>query len=175
MTCSGGEAMLQPDFVTAIFKEAHYLGLTSCLDTTGQGTKHHHWDKVLPYTDMVLFCIKHLDPIKYEQITGMKQKGALKFADELKANSIPFWVRYVLMPGLSDSDKDLDALIEFVQKYPTAMGVELLPYHLLGKNKWDALGLKYPLEGMKTPSHEAVRAAVHQLEAAGVNVICELH
>lgn len=84
VTCSGGEAMLQPEFTAAIFQEAHALGLTTCLDTTGQGSKHHHWDKVLPHTDMVLFCIKSLNEDRYMELTGVRQKGALKFAAELK-------------------------------------------------------------------------------------------
>eukprot|EP00878_Enallax_costatus_P004356 GHUV01004592.1.p1 GENE.GHUV01004592.1~~GHUV01004592.1.p1 ORF type:complete len:240 (+),score=35.22 GHUV01004592.1:531-1250(+) len=96
VTCSGGEPLLQPDFTAAIFREAHAMGLTTCLDTTGQGTKHHNWDKVLPHTDMVLFCIKHLDPEKYTGLTGLRQLGALKFAEELKTQRVPFWLRWVL-------------------------------------------------------------------------------
>jgi pyruvate formate lyase activating enzyme len=173
VTCSGGEPLLQPDFTAAIFQEAHALGLTTCLDTTGQGTKHHHWDKVLPHTDMVLFCIKHLDPDKYQKLTSLPQLGALRFAAELKQQGIPFWLRYVLIPGRTDDAADIKKLVSFCQGHPSLQGVELLPYHLLGKNKWDALKLKYPLEGVQTPPHEHVMKVVDQLEEAGVNVICD--
>eukprot|EP00878_Enallax_costatus_P008745 GHUV01009141.1.p1 GENE.GHUV01009141.1~~GHUV01009141.1.p1 ORF type:complete len:297 (+),score=66.30 GHUV01009141.1:972-1862(+) len=167
VTCSGGEPLLQPEFTAAIFQEAH------ALDTTGQGTKHHNWDTVLPHTDMVLFCIKHLDPAKYTSLTGLRQAGALKFAAELQQRNIPFWLRYVLIPGYSDDRPGIQKLIKFCKDQPSLQGVELLPYHLLGKNKWDALGLKYPLEGVQTPSHKQVMQVVDEIEAAGLNVICD--
>ncbi|KAF8073189.1 rpa1 [Scenedesmus sp. PABB004] len=173
VTCSGGEPLLQPDFTAAIFQEAHALGLTTCLDTTGQGSKHHNWDKVLPHTDMVLFCVKHLDPARYTSLTGLRQLGALRFADELRAAAIPFWLRYVLIPGHTDDAAGIDKLIAFCQSHPSLMGVELLPYHLLGRNKWDEMNMAYPLDGVAPPPLEATLAVVDRLEAAGLNVICD--
>jgi pyruvate formate lyase activating enzyme len=110
VTISGGEPLLQPHFVAAVFQEAHALGLTSCIDTSGQGTEHHDWDIVLPHTDMAL-----LDQIS----TSMMQKGALRFADELTKRSIPFWARYVLLSGYTDDPDDLQKLVEWVKMYPT--------------------------------------------------------
>eukprot|EP00878_Enallax_costatus_P035008 GHUV01038967.1.p1 GENE.GHUV01038967.1~~GHUV01038967.1.p1 ORF type:complete len:141 (+),score=30.73 GHUV01038967.1:302-724(+) len=130
-------------------------------------------DTVLPHTDMVLFCIKHLDPAKYTSLTGLRQAGALKFAAELQQRNIPFWLRYVLIPGYSDDRPGIQKLIKFCKDQPSLQGVELLPYHLLGKNKWDALGLKYPLGGVQTPSHKQVMQVVDEIEAAGLNVICD--
>jgi pyruvate formate lyase activating enzyme len=174
VTCSGGEPLLQPDFVAALFREAHAMNLTTCIDTTGQGSKHHNWDIVLPHTDMVLFCIKHLDPDKYQKLTGIKQTGALKFAAELESRGIPYYLRYVLLPEMSDSPEDIRLLIEFSQKQKALQAIELLPYHLLGKDKWDHLGYKYPLEGMKTPSREHVHAIRQRLEDAGLTVLCDV-
>lgn len=174
VTCSGGEALLQPQFTAAVFQEAHALGLTTCLDTTGQGTKNHHWDTVLPHTDMVLFCIKHLNPEKYAGLTGLRQIGALRFAAELKARGIPHWLRYVLIPGHTDDEDGIQRLIKFCQdQQPALQGVELLPYHLLGRNKWEAMGLQYPLDGVETPPLDDVLSVVERLEAAGLNVICD--
>lgn len=174
VTCSGGEPLLQPDFVAALFKEAHAMNLTTCIDTTGQGTKHHNWDIVLPHTDMVLFCIKHLDPDKYQRLTGIKQTGALKFARELANRNIPYYLRYVLLPGMSDSPQDIRKLIDFAKEQKTLEAIELLPYHVLGKNKWENLGFKYPLEGMETPPREHVLAVRRDLEDAGLKVLCDV-
>lgn len=106
-------------------------------------------------------------------MTGLKQAGALRFAAELAARRVPFWARYVLIPGHTDGDTDVAALAEWAAAQPSILGVELLPYHLLGRNKWEALGLKYPLEGVETPGPAAVRAVVDRLQAAGLAVMCE--
>lgn len=166
--------MLQPQFVSALFQEVHKLGLTTCLDTTGQGSKHHHWDVVLPHTDLVLLCIKHLDPVMYEKISGLKQHGAMKFANELAERKIPYYLRYVLVPGLSDSPNDIRLLTEFATKQPTLKGIELLPYHLLGKEKWSVMNMKYPLDGVKVPSRAHVHAVRADIEAAGLKVLCDV-
>jgi pyruvate formate lyase activating enzyme len=106
-------------------------------------------------------------------MTGLKQIGALRFATELAERNIPFWVRYVLVPGHTDSPRDIELLADWASRQPTLCGIELLPYHTFGKNKWEVLGLKYPLEGVATPSGEAVRDVVSRLEAAGLNVMCD--
>jgi pyruvate formate lyase activating enzyme len=174
ITCSGGEPLLQPSFVAALFQEAHHLGLTTCLDTTGQGTKHHNWDAVLPHTDAVLLCIKHMDPARYTDICGLGQAGVLRFVAEVGARGIPLWARYVLVPGLTDDEAGIDLFVAFMSRQPTLQAVELLPYHLLGRQKWAELGLPYPLEGVAPPSREAVQAVISRMEAAGLKVQCEV-
>eukprot|EP00775_Hariotina_reticulata_P009835 gene9835-9994_t len=173
VTCSGGEALMQPEFVASIFQEAHAMGLTTCLDTTGHGSKQANWDKVLPHTDLVLFCIKHIDPVKYHKLTGMSQVAPLLFTAELQQRGIPYWLRYVLLPGYTDDADDIDNLISFCKQQPTLQGVELLPYHILGRNKWDALGMHYPLEGVHPPTHDQVMEVVEKMEAAGLRVLCD--
>jgi pyruvate formate lyase activating enzyme len=106
-------------------------------------------------------------------MTGLKQLGALRFAAELAERGIPFWARYVLIPGHTDSDRDVGLFADWAVQQPTLAGVELLPYHLYGKNKWEALGLKYPLEGVPTPAPEEVKSVVERLRGAGLRVLCE--
>jgi len=106
-------------------------------------------------------------------MTGLKQLGALRFADELSRRDIPFYLRYVLIPGHTDSPDDIRMLADWAKNQPTLEGIELLPYHLYGRNKWEALGLSYPLQGVETPKPEVVREVVGRLEGAGLNVLCD--
>jgi len=153
VTLSGGEPMLQPDFAAAIFQEAHQLGLHTCIDTTGQGSRHHHWDKVLPHTDLVLLCTKSTDARIYEWITGgHRQEHMLHFAEEVGRRNIPLWLRYVLVPGITDRAIDLDWLQHFAETHPTLEMVDILPYHKLGEAKWAAMGIPYPFQGQRSPT-----------------------
>lgn len=172
VTFSGGEAMLQPQFVAAMCQEAHARGLTTCIDTTGQGTKEHNWDVVLPHLDYALFCIKSPIKAKYEALTNRKGlHRALNFARELEDRGIKYWLRYVMIPGITDTPEDIEALVNFSAGKRSMQAVELLPYHTLGLDKWKELGLVYPLEGQRSPTAEEVvtfRAAMH---AAGIPVL----
>ncbi len=298
--------MMQPHFVAALFKEAHALGLTTCIDTNGQGSKHANWcgcgcgclqaasrsarpkqlppwwwrrDIVLPHADYVLFCIKHMDPHEYESLTGgcvgacaasparhcdggngstaslshtcwhgvqgctrrrrcilprssrratspgellslccgadVAENGGvagllprgpgnmLHRGASAVARSMLRWCRYVYIPGFTDAPEDLEALIAWAKDQPslqvssvqmwrsssamatcsppsshsidTLKAIELLPYHVLGRNKWEAMGMRYPLDGVThTPAHAEVQAAVDRIRAAGLDVICNV-
>lgn len=170
ITVSGGEPMLQPHFVSALFSLAKEAGLTTCVDTNGRGGDHS-WDVVLPVTDKVLFCIKHIDPDVYRDITGMDQNVAMRFAKKLSDTGTAYRLRYVLVPGLTDGDDDLERLADWASKQKTLECVELLPYHRLGVNKWDELGYSYPLYGYSPPSKEDIRRATGILRSRGLHVM----
>lgn len=172
ITLSGGEPLLQPEFTAAVLMEAHTRGLTTCIDTTGQGLKHSHWDKVLPHLDYALFCIKSPIPEKYEWITKRQIGPALGFVGELEQRGIPYWLRYVMMPGRTDQPEDVEALVRFCADKRGMQALELLPYHTLGLAKWEAEGKDYPLAGMPTPSQDEVQRFVDALKAGGVPVLC---
>lgn len=172
ITLSGGEPLLQPEFVAAMCMEAHVRGLTTCIDTTGQGLKRRHWDTVLPHLDYALFCIKSPISEKYEWITKRPMHSALAFAGELEARSIKHWVRYVLIPGLTDGQQDVDALARFCEGRQSMQAVEVLPYHQLGLQKWQELGVPYPLDGQRSPRAEETQAFVDKLRGAGLPVMC---
>ncbi|KAL4451931.1 hypothetical protein ABPG75_007593 [Micractinium tetrahymenae] len=172
ITLSGGEPLLQPEFTAAVLMEAHTRGLTTCIDTTGQGLKHSHWDKVLPHLDYALFCIKSPISEKYEWITKRQIGPALGFVGELERRGIPYWLRYVMMPGKTDQPEDVEALVRFCADKRSMQALELLPYHTLGVEKWQAEGKEYPLAGMPTPSQDEVQRFVEGLKAGGVPVLC---
>lgn len=177
LTCSGGEPLMQPKFVQALFKEAHSIGVNTCLDTNGQGSKECHWDVVLPHTDMVLVCVKHLNPVKYKELVGgtAKPSSVLNFVKELNERRIPFWIRYVLIPGYTMDSEDIDLLVDYcLQQSSSLQGVELLPYHILGLEKWMQLGVEYPMKNVSPPSRQEVAAVVKRMENAGIKVLCDV-
>jgi pyruvate formate lyase activating enzyme len=166
ITVSGGEALLQIDFVTELFKRCKALGIHTTIDSSGgcYSTSNVFQEKLkelLLYTDLVLLDLKHIDRKKHLTLTGMTNDHILQFARHLSDWHIPVWIRHVLVPGITDDHEDLAHLGEFVRSLTNVEKVEILPYHKLGVYKWKALGLSYPLDKVEPPSDKEVERAYH--------------
>lgn len=164
ITVSGGEPLLQASFVTELFKATHKAGMTTCLDTSGNYYIDEEIEELLRHTDYVLLDIKHIDADKCKKLTGFSNVNELDFARYLSSDKIKIWIRYVLVPGYTDDEQDLIKTRQFIDTLKTVERVEVLPYHDYGKDKWTSLGLKYPLEGVKTPTREELQKAKEILE-----------
>jgi pyruvate formate lyase activating enzyme len=170
ITVSGGEPLLQPEFVSAIFQECHNFNLNTCIDTAGQSLSKN-WHTVLPHTDIALICLKSIDPIKYMKFTGMPQKHALQFVDTVQEYNVPFYLRYLYIPGFTDDYKDIDKFIDYAKTLQNLKGIEFLPYHRIGVSKWKTLNIKYPLEDVQVPSKEKIEEVTSYMKDAGMHVI----
>ena len=171
ITVSGGEPLLQIDFLIELFKECKKLGIHTTIDTSGApfSRKPHFMkklDELLEYTDLILLDIKHIDSGKHKVITGLPNENILDFARYLSEKQIPVWVRHVLVPTLSDFDEDLERLADFIRTLDNVEKIEVLPYHKLGVYKWESLGLEYKLKDVEPPSAERVENAKKILNAA---------
>lgn len=165
ITVSGGEPLLQLDFVTELFRLAREKGVHTALDTAGQPFRPEdpvylaRFDKLLESTSLVLLDLKEMDPEKHRALTGQSNENILALARYLSDKGIPLWIRHVLVPGLTDDEAGLKQMGEFIASLKTVERVEVLPYHTLGVFKWKQLGIPYPLDGVPTPTDEAVRRA----------------
>ena len=145
VTATGGEPTLQAEFVKDLFTRAKdELGLNTALDTAGFVDVDKAKD-LLEVTDLVLLSIKHVDEIKHREIAGVSNSKILKFMEYLKEINKPTWIRYVVIPGLTDAKEDIHRLAEFLKDFPNIQMVDI-PYHTMGVYKWEAMGLKYPLK-----------------------------
>jgi pyruvate formate lyase activating enzyme len=169
VTVSGGEPLLQASFVAALFQECRRLGIHTALDTSGYATEAAA-RAVLPYTDLVLLDIKHMDPVKHRALTGVAQERTQAFARLVSGLGIPIWIRYVVVPGLTDDPADVRAMAEFARALGSVQRVELLPYHLLGRPKYDVLGIPYPLDGVEPPSEATMDRLRTIVAATGLQV-----
>ncbi|TXR53856.1 pyruvate formate lyase 1-activating protein [Reinekea thalattae] len=157
VTLSGGEAMLQPEFVKDIFTKAKAEGIHTCLDTNGFIRKMEPLiDEVLDVTDLVLLDIKQMDDSKHIDLTRVSNKYTLRFAQHLAQRNQPVYLRYVVLPSYTDADEDVNALGKFIEPMKNIEKIELLPYHELGKHKWLEMGETYPLEGIHPPTPETM-------------------
>lgn len=161
ITISGGEAMLQIEFVTALFTEAKKLGIHCTLDTCGFAYRptadyHEVLDQMLAVTDLILLDLKEINPEQHIVVTRQPNTNILKFARYLSDKGVPVWIRHVLVPGLTDFDDHLKELGEFVETLSNVDKFEVLPYHTLGEFKWRELGIPYTLEGVKPPTKARV-------------------
>ena len=161
ITVSGGEPLLQIDFLTELFRKAKEAGVHTTLDTsanpyTEKEPWHFKWEKLMEYTDLVLLDIKQIDEQEHIKLTGHSNQNILEMARKLSEMKKPVWIRHVLVPGGSDNDVYLHRLADFIHTLSNVERVEVLPYHTLGKFKWENLGIDYPLEGVKPPSQERI-------------------
>ncbi len=164
ITVSGGEALLQIDFVYQLFALAKKEGIHTCLDTSGNPfTKEEpffsKFQKLLEVTDLFMLDIKEMDADKHRQLTGQDNANILEMARYLSDRGKAMWIRHVLVPGVTDDEKDLLALRDFVGSLETVERLEILPYHTLGVFKWKELGLTYGLEGIDPPTAEEIHRA----------------
>ena len=148
VTFSGGEPLLQPEFLLESLKLCRQAGIHTCLDTAGHG--FGDYGEILKYTDLVLLDVKHETPQGYRQVTGGDMGPYLRFVEAVRQAGVPLWVRHVVVPGLTDGEAHLERLEEYLRTLPRVERVELLPYHTLGVHKYAALGLPYPLEGVSS-------------------------
>ena len=164
VTVTGGEPLLQVKFLIALFKKLKAEKIHTCIDTSGMVALTDEVKELLSLTDLVLLDIKHIDPVKCKALVGFSNELELNFAKYLSENNIPMWIRQVLVPTLTDNEQDLLKLKDFINSLKTVKKVEILPYHDLGKYKWEALGLKYELENIPLATNEDINRAKKILE-----------
>ena len=159
ITVTGGEPLIQASFVLELFKKLKENGIHTCVDTSGMFALTYGIKEVLKYTDLVLLDIKHIDDEKCKELVGVSNKKELEFARYLSDNNIKMWIRQVLVPGYTDDGQDLLKLKNFLSTLKTVEKIQILPYHNLGKYKWEKLGLEYPLEGVREANQEDIDIA----------------
>ena len=170
VTVSGGEPLLQLEFVTELFELLKKNGINTCLDTAGGPFNDDpEWlaafDRLMRSTDLVMLDIKHIDSEKHKELTGIPNENILACARHMDELGTKMWIRHVLVPGYTDSDEQLMGIHEFVSSLKNVTRVEVLPYHMFGKFKWEKLGLKYTLEDVDVPTDESVKHAKEILHA----------
>ncbi len=167
ITVSGGEPLLQINFLISLFKEAKALGIHTCLDTSAacyNSKQSSDFQMLMKYTDLILLDIKHIDNEKHILLTGSPNIQVLEFAEYLSQLSIPVIIRHVLVPSITDSIEDLKQLRTFLERLNNILDIEILPYHKYGINKWKEMGLIYPLQHIEEPSQEKIEIAEHILK-----------
>ena len=158
VTVSGGEPLLQPEFVKDLFMKCKQNGIHTCIDTSGF-VKIDVADPVLDYTDLVLLDIKSYNPNVYSNLTGVPLDPTLLFANHLNQRKIPVWIRYVLVPNLTDDLEDIEGLAKFLSTLSNVERIDILPFHKMGEYKWEKLGYNYELTNVKEPTPESVSEA----------------
>jgi len=168
LTISGGEPLVQPAFTRRIFGAAKGYGLHTALDTSGYlGTRAS--DEYLQSVDLVLLDIKSWDPETYRRVTKVDVAPTLRFAERLAAMGKPVWVRYVLVPGLTDDPANVEGVARFVAPMKNVEWVEVLPFHQLGAFKWKELGLEYQLGDTPPAPPDLIARVLGQFRDAGCN------
>jgi pyruvate formate lyase activating enzyme len=165
ITATGGEPLMQLDFVTELFEAAAKKDIHTCLDTSGV-TFHRNdpdylkkIDRLLDSTDLVMLDIKHIDDTRHKTLTGHSNENILDFAQYLSDRDIPVWIRHVTVPKISDETPDLYRLGRFIGGLKNVKALDVLPYHDMGKVKYESLGMEYPLKDTPPMSKDGAVSA----------------
>ncbi|MBO7068965.1 MAG: pyruvate formate lyase-activating protein [Bacteroidaceae bacterium] len=153
VTASGGEPLMQPEFLRAFFKLCKEEGIHTCLDTSGAIYNQKALD-VLEFTDLVMLDIKTLDDTLHESYTGATRKNNHQWMEHLQEIKKPTWIRHVVVPTITDREERLLAIADYIARYSCVERLELLGYHIMGKAKYRKMGIPYPLEGIPPLSPE---------------------
>ncbi len=182
ITLSGGEPLAQPEFALELFRAAHNREegrIHTCLDTSGgmwSEAKREVIEELLDECDLVMLDIKHSDPDGYKSLCGRQQKHVLAFGDLLAEKNVPTLIRHVVVPGITDAPAEVQGVGRIIAHWHNVKGLQLLPYHTMGVDKYEELGIAYPLEGVEQMDKEKLPALrrqallaraqeVHRLEA----------
>jgi len=173
ITVTGGEPLLQIDFLTELFKAAKEQGIHTCIDTSGITFNPNNTEKIdrlMKYTDLVMLDIKHIDDNEHIKLTGKSNKNILQFAKHLESLKKPVWIRHIIVEGITDKPQYLLELGRFIGSLQNLAALDVLPYHTMGVNKYKELNIPYTLEGLPAlPLKEAVKAKQYILK--GINEI----
>ena len=168
ITVSGGEPLMQAEFVAELLKCAKDEGFHTALDTSGYAELSRA-KKVLQYTDLVLLDLKSYLPAIHKRVTGVKPDPILRFAYYLAEISKPVWIRFVYVPGWTDNKENLIALREYVSALKNVERFEVLPFHKLGEHKWQACAGTYLLSDVEVPKADEIHKVVDFFAQAGIN------
>lgn len=155
LTVTGGEPLMQIDFLLELFQKAKAKGIHTCIDTSGIAYRigndayNDKIDKVLEYTDLVMLDIKHIDPEEHKKLCSQPNDGILAFAKHLEEKNIDVWIRHVVVPGITFNEKYLHQLGLFLGTLKNVKALDVLPYHTMGEVKYENLGIDYPLKGVE--------------------------
>lgn len=159
VTLSGGEPLLQQDFVISLLKELKKMHIHTAIDTSGMVDLNDKIKEIIELCDLFLLDIKHINPQKCKKLVGFSNEKELDFARYLSEQNKPMWIRQVIIPDITDSKEDLEQLKDFLSSLKTVEKVELLKYHNMGKFKWEKLGATYELENVRPATDEDISRA----------------
>lgn len=160
ITATGGEPLMQPQFLLELFKKAKTeYDFGTCLDTSGICFSKHNAEivaEILKYTDLVMLDIKHIDPTEHFKLTSQRINNILDFAKFVSGNGVDLWIRHVLVPGITQNDEHLFKLGKFIGSLKMLKAIDVLPYHDMGKAKYEAMKIPYPLPDTPIPTRDDV-------------------
>jgi pyruvate formate lyase activating enzyme len=170
LTISGGEPLMQNKFLSRLFPEIKKLGVHTALETNGYFGQRLS-DADLGSIDLVMLGIKAIEPDFHKRLTGLENESVHAFARRLAARKHPVWIRFVIVPGWTDNLEEISRMADFAAELGNVQRVDVLPFHQMGRFKWEKLGMDYKMRDAEPPPKETINMALERFRAAGLNVV----